>query len=368
MNNTVSFPNMPDIEEQAALWLAALDRGLSSKENQKLEQWIDEHPVHAETLVKFASMWDELDVLKPISYIMPLEVQHINTEAEQEHQKEKQSAPNNGGAGGWGWALAASTVFIALLFGVNLFSPDNSIENQSVFYANYQTEIGENSDVKLPDGSVLKLNTDTSLTVVYSENERRVLLHQGEAHFDVAENKDYPFKTIVGSSTVTAIGTAFNIHLDKQQQVEVTVTEGRVLVDRVYQEAESPLLPSIFEKQQQVQSDDEGVFLEVGEMAVIGSDGEDDTRVLDEDDMFSSLAWHQGMIIFQGETLTEVIEEVSRYTTVKFEIVDETIASTSVGGYFKTGDVDQLLAALEQNFQIPYVRRGNRVKLGVSRK
>ena len=360
MTNTLSFPNMPEVEEQASLWLAALDRGLTKKENKQLEQWIDAHPTHAETLVKFASMWDELDVLKPISYIMPLEVQHINTENEQSSQPEQ----NYGG-----WAVAASVMLVAMLMAFNFYSKSGSIESQSVFYANYQTEIGENSDVTLPDGSVLKLNTDTSLTVVYSKNERRVLLHQGEAHFDVAKNENYPFKTIVGSSTVTAIGTAFNIQLDKLQQVEVTVTEGKVLVDKVEKQRDNQLLPALFESEEQTEnsSQNNGVLLGVGEMARISNEV-DDTRLLDEDDLETSLAWQQGMIIFQGETLTEVIEEVSRYTAVKFEIVDQSIASTSVGGYFKTGDVEQLLLALEQNFNIPHTRKGNRVKLGLARK
>lgn len=363
MSNTVSFPNMPEVEEQAALWLAALDRGLSEKENQKLEQWIDEHPTHAETLVKFASMWDELDVLKPISCIMPLEVQHINTEAEQIEQEE-QARANSGFVR---WAMAACVMLGVALTTFHFLPTADTQKEAPLFYSSYETEIGENSDVTLPDGSVLKLNTNTSLTVVYSKDERRVLLHEGEAHFDVAENKDYPFRAIVGSSTVTAIGTAFNIQIDKQQKVEVTVTEGRVLVDKVQLEEGGDLLPVFFESETE-QAQNDGVFLEVGEMAFIGIEG-DDAQVLNEEDLFSSsLAWQQGMIIFQGESLTEVIEEVSRYTTIKFEIIDEKIADTSVGGYFKTGDVDQLLVALEQNFDIPYSRRGNRVKLGTEEK
>ena len=64
------------------------------------------------------------------------------------------------------------------------------------------------------------------------------------------------------------------------------------------------------------------------------------------------LAWQRGMLIFQGEPLGEVLAEFGRYTNDTLVIADPSLRGLRVGGYFRAGDVDALLIALRENFQI----------------
>ena len=48
------------------------------------------------------------------------------------------------------------------------------------------------------------------------------------------------------------------------------------------------------------------------------------------------------------------MSEVGRYTEVQFIFLDEESKKVRVAGLFKAGDVDGLLAALRQNFNISY--------------
>ncbi len=64
------------------------------------------------------------------------------------------------------------------------------------------------------------------------------------------------------------------------------------------------------------------------------------------------MSWRQGNLIFRGETLEDAIAEVSRYTPVRFELADERLKDIRIGGLFKAGDVNGLLASLEENFKI----------------
>ena len=48
----------------------------------------------------------------------------------------------------------------------------------------------------------------------------------------------------------------------------------------------------------------------------------------------------------------DVVREINRYTPLKFRLMDPQLESISVGGFFKTGDLDQLLAVLESNFSV----------------
>ena len=72
-----------------------------------------------------------------------------------------------------------------------------------------------------------------------------------------------------------------------------------------------------------------------------------DTKLIDQ-----SLSWRQGNLVFKGETLAQAMAEVSRYTSVKFEIADEELKEMKIAGRFKTGDVKGLIGALNHNFNI----------------
>ena len=77
---------------------------------------------------------------------------------------------------------------------------------------------------------------------------------------------------------------------------------------------------------------------------------------VDPTDLARELAWRDGMLDFQGDTLAEVIEEASRYTETKISIVDPEIAGLHVTGYLRAGDIDTLLILIDSNEQVS-VRR-----------
>ena len=54
----------------------------------------------------------------------------------------------------------------------------------------YSTVRGEQRIQRLPDGSVLHLNTDSAVTVRYSRTDRLVTLDRGQALFEVAHQDE----------------------------------------------------------------------------------------------------------------------------------------------------------------------------------
>ena len=91
----------------------------------------------------------------------------------------------------------------------------------------YAAAIGEIREQELVDGSVLQINTDSQVNVEYSEGTRKIHLLRGEAHFDVAHDKDWPFQVYAGKGVVKAVGTAFSVRLE-EEKISVIVTEGKV--------------------------------------------------------------------------------------------------------------------------------------------
>ena len=81
------------------------------------------------------------------------------------------------------------------------------------------------------------------------------------------------------------------------------------------------------------------------------------------------MAWQQEMLIFNGESLDEALQEVSRYTATRFELNDPELASLKVAGVFKTGDIKGLLDSLQVNLGVEHQRLGeHRVSLTIAAK
>ena len=374
--NPIPFPNIAAVEIRASRWVAAMDRGLSDNEKETLEIWLQESPIHAETIVKMASIWDLMDVLSPISHLLPLDTpleeieDKLMSTAGGNTQQAAKSAPRIRPEYAMAACLMAISVAAAWFFDIGSNIDAGTLQTNAVvrndpalssFSARYITGAGDYSEIELPDGSELKLNTKSELLVEYSTNGRQVTLKSGEAFFTVTKNIDRPFRVVAGSSSVTAIGTAFNVEISVESDVQVLVTEGKVLVDHINDPAFAntsglaTIEPSLGETQ---------TYLEIGQWITIDSSGEHGPIArLTEDELDAPLAWQDGMILFEGESLAEAIGEINRYTSKTFHITDPSIESISVGGYFRANDTDQLLVMLERNFGIAAEHNGDQIAL-----
>ncbi len=71
---------------------------------------------------------------------------------------------------------------------------------------------GQKSTIFLKDGSKVILNANSKISYLKPfDEDQRVVALEGEAFFEVAKDKDRPFKVVSGVITTTALGTSFNI-------------------------------------------------------------------------------------------------------------------------------------------------------------
>lgn len=153
-------------------------------------------------------------------------------------------------------------------------------------FADYRTFAGETRELEFADGSRVQLAAGSALSVAYSEAERGVTLHVGEAYFNVASDHDRPFIVRAGQAEFVALGTAFNIRISGDQ-VSLTVTEHRV-------QARSGELVTVVE---------EGQKLEIGGSHVPSP------QTVDTD---AETSWRDGVLVFESTPLGEVMEVLGR--------------------------------------------------------
>jgi transmembrane sensor len=334
MTNIKTFNSKESIQQQASVWISRIDRGLTPDEAQQLKLWANNRESHRLILFDMAQTWDDMSALNELKGLMPLNKLDTAT------QKNNRSVH---------LALAASVAF--MMFSVMswlMFSP-NQISDNNLLISQIVTNVGEQKPVTLQDGSVVYLNTNSELRVNFSSRTRQIDLVRGEALFEVAHDKERPFIVSAAGNTVTAVGTAFNVQLIDDQHFELLVTEGKVLLKNTA-ENHSVDLPV---GQNPLDPENGGTLLIAGQKALVAQDSaQSDSLSIEQ--IQNELAWRQGVVVFEGEPLESALTEISRYVAVHFNYDDEKLKEQRVAGYFKAGDLDGLLAALNNNFNIQY--------------
>lgn len=329
-NKIVDLPDRQAVREEASLWIARLEsRDDPHTMVADLQTWLNKSSVHREEFRRLSALWDDLDILDDLNYLDNADAVPART-ALATHQQ---------------WLRYAGTTAALILVGIVTYMSLNSSTDMEQF-ATFNTAFGEVETVTLRDGSTLTLNTDTVVEVAMANDERRLTLIKGEAHFAVAKDASRPFTVYAGQGLVRAIGTAFSVYL-KERDIEVTVSEGRV--ELMANSASQTLEGANLENRP------EPILLRViaaGDQAVIADDTLKRLEPLSEIAINRKLSWRSGMLAFAGEPLSDVLEQVSRYTDVRVDITDTHIAALPIGGYFKVGDLDGLLEALETTFGV----------------
>jgi transmembrane sensor len=215
----------------------------------------------------------------------------------------------------------------------------------------FQTAIGEHATVSLPDGSSLELNSNSLALVDYSAAARIIRLERGEAYFEVKHDTARPFWVVAGRSWVRAVGTAFNVYV-RPSDVQVTVSEGTVKVATVRGSGEGP-------SDRALQAIPASVVTAGEQVRVRGADAH--LRLLAPAELTRSVAWRSGTLNFEHQSLDQVVEELSRYTTVKVVIDDPSLRELPVGGTFDANaqGMEALLVMLEQGFGFKVKREGH---------
>lgn len=340
MTNLLKFPNVRRTREVATTWIARVDRKLSEQELRELQHWLSQSPRHRRAFVEAAQLWDQMDVLAKLAKLFPLE--SLNPPPSRIPWKSLTAVAS----------VAAVTMAFLLLPQTGLLRSPGRPQAVAVAPATptpaaltYMTAVGQQTTVPLSDGTRIHLNTDSLVEVSYSANSRRIHLVRGEALFEVAKDPSRPFDVHAGSHVVRAVGTAFNVRVSPSAGMEVTVTEGRirVLEDRALRAGTA--LPA-------GSSGMESPTAVAGQLVTVAGDGEPRVKALAADELSDRTAWEKGVLVFRGAPLRDVLKEFARYTDRKFVPNDDSIGDIPVGGFYRATDVDSLLLALNENFEL----------------
>lgn len=244
--------------------------------------------------------------------------------------------------------VAGAALFMALASAGHIMAPWESHEHILADSSGtitpddgiYQTAVGERSVVALDDGSVITLNTDSEMEVIFASDTRVVRMRRGQAHFEVAPDPARPFRVIADDQVITALGTAFDVRM-ASDAVTVLLLEGRVSVDQA----------ATLDYAARLREHIPLVELVPGERLVARRTrgGSDVSRpaTIEVADIERATSWRTGRLIFDDEPLSGAVAEFNRYTTTPIVIADQAAADYRISGVFRIGQTTSFLAAVE---------------------
>jgi transmembrane sensor len=198
----------------------------------------------------------------------------------------------------------------------------------------FETRHGELQTHRLADNSLLHLNTDSAVTVRYSDNERLVVLTSGEADFEVAHASGRPFRVLAGRAEIVDRSTRFDVRL-KDTSTLVTVVEGRIAVG-LSSSAETGARNKGYAAQLVQVAAGQQVTVAEGEWpaAPVAVDAQRTT------------SWLHRQIMFENEPLEQVAREFNRYAQKPIEITTPALRNVQVSGVFATDNTAAFIAFL----------------------
>ena len=202
------------------------------------------------------------------------------------------------------------------------------------------TARGETYQVRLPDGSLVWLNAGSSLTYhtkLKHDGKRKVSL-SGEGYFEVAKDKLHPFIVETRGQQIAVLGTHFNVHsYTDEQTTTTTLLEGSVRIAAKEQHA---------------------VTLKPGQQAKLSGD----SFAVEEVDTEDVIAWKNGLLVLNGQSLESIMKQASRWYDVDISFEEESLKDQVFRGSVSRFDnISQLLEVLESTGSVHFKLKGRRV-------
>lgn len=181
--------------------------------------------------------------------------------------------------------------------------------------ADFITDSKSQAEIRLEDGSMVRLGPGSALRAQVSATGRQVTLYAGEAFFEVAPDPDRPFRVDAEGTRVTVLGTGFNVRIG-ERDTDVAVKHGRVRVEHGEPNAANELLTS-----------GQWVRMSAGAPAARGEMSPDVVG-----------SWSRTRLVAVDRPLSDVIEDLRRRYAGRIVLLGDAPQDLSVTGIFDTSN------------------------------
>lgn len=291
-----------EVDREAADWSARVDRGLSAAEQSNLDGWLggDVRRIGAYGRMRALALQTErVAALGPVHSPREFAWKETGKLSRRRFLAGSAIAASLAGAGFMSWL--------------------------GMDRGHVRTRKGEIRQIALQDGSVVTLNTLSEIAVDLTKARREIRVLAGEVFFEVARDAARPFSVIAGAMEAKALGANFIVRALPGEAIQVLVRKGFVEVLRTDRVNDQPikLAANMRATSRSERTDDRPSAIEV--------------TPVPEALVLRAIAWRDGHIEFEGETLGQAAAEFARYSETRI-VIDPDLAQERIAGLYQTND------------------------------
>ncbi|MCD4832214.1 MAG: FecR domain-containing protein [Bacteroidales bacterium] len=305
---------------------------ISEEEKVELEQWCNENSQNKKLYEKLNSIWQKskdtnIDFDPEIPKAIEIFKERVKIFGRQKQKKVIRLRVMQ---------MAASVI---ILLGLTFYL---TTQKQVFSTIEVVTDNMGSKQIILPDSSYIYLNKNTSVKYKKSFKNRIVELN-GEAFFEVKKQNGKPFTVKSNNTYIKVLGTSFNIKSRKEMQgsVQIFVLTGKVEFSGENKEKAVLLSPN----QHAVYKN------EISEIEV--------SELVDQ----NLLAWKTGKLIFENNSLKEVLKNLQNVYDIEYNITSGKVLDLKVTCEFNNVGIENILDDLEIILPIKINFENNIVKI-----
>ncbi len=336
-----------------------LSGNFSESDSLTLKAWLEKNQEHKLFLDQVTDIWQAShysEISKKIN------VQSVWNELEgQLHQKKNPFQWKR-------WLQIAAVAFVSMVFGAigyYFINTNVSSYTPTAQTIEYVAPLGSRSYVKLNDGSKVWLNSGTTIkyTNDFGSDNRNIEL-SGEAFFEVAKNKNLPFKVNTGEISVTALGTKFNVKAySEEKTIETTLLEGSVKLESDVVKLKENLVlkrneKAVFTKKDQSINIQNNTTPNQEEKT---ASVKPSMQIIQSIDPEPIVSWKEKRWIISNEKLGALSVKLERRYDVNIIFDNELLKDYSFGGTLEDETLEQVLKAISYAAPIKYIIDGKTV-------
>jgi ferric-dicitrate binding protein FerR (iron transport regulator) len=294
-------------------------------ESRRVREWLADPRNEAAARAWMADIWQDLDSYKLKDAAAPdfgKMLQNIQDRTQPAHYPEEagpaagpESYPRRRSTSGLPlvWRIAAGLLLLLVAGGLLYWLPRRAEEAKTAAStpASALEAPGKVKKLTLSDGTIVWLNARSRLVYPASfegKGTREVKL-EGEAYFDVAENKQQPFIVATSGIRIKVLGTAFNVRsYGTDSTIETTLVRGRVVLEKT------------------TGRDSRQVTMRPNQKAVFTR--QTGLIALDEVNPDLYTAWQSGTLSFEDEPMENALEALERWYGVRIHAADQNAYKT----------------------------------------
>lgn len=291
--------------EEAAAWFAQWQAG--TVDTEAFERWRG-NPAHALAFARVTAAWETVS----------------------ENGEEPDAQP---GLTRRGWMRGAAGGAVLVVAGSAVLA------TRAYAWESASTGVGETRKLRLSDGSMIALNTDTAISWRFSASKRELWLERGEVAIDLQAGPVAKLLTSDTSATLSA--GRFNARL-RMHALELMVLRGRAAATvAVAANGPANAIPGVA-PEIQAQAYQRITFADTGTVV----------HAVSNDAVEAALAWQSGDVVFLDTPLADAIAEYNRYLLRKIVIDDASVGAIRVGGRFVSSDPADFLRAVSTSLGV----------------